>query len=296
MRRPLLKVALALLSVGGLLTLGAAPALADSPNGEIQQTVRVVGNGTSVWIDHSTIQSGSIRFAVSTTNPSTQQGGGSQVTLFRLNSGVTLDRFRHDLADEFNQHPKAAADGTRELTQDVHVMGLADVVKGSPELVTENLAPGTYYLMDLGNSVLPPALTTLSVRPAGPNIEQDSDLGSQLTATVTSADRFIAPRNWPHQGTYTFKNVSDTLHMMGIQRVKPGTTDADITKFFNGTSSNVPFMQGPSGGNDVTSPGVTFQVSYNLPAGTYVLLCFVADDKTGMPHAFMGMHKVIVLH
>jgi len=29
-------------------------------------------------------------------------------------------------------------------------------------------------------------------------------------------------------------------------------------------------------------------VSYNLPRGTYVLLCFVADDMTGMPHAIHG--------
>lgn len=36
-------------------------------------------------------------------------------------------------------------------------------------------------------------------------------------------------------------------------------------------------------------------MAYNLPAGTYVLLCFVADDVTGMPHALMGMHKVIQL-
>jgi len=296
MRRPLRKVALTLLSIGGLLTLGAAPAVADGPSGEVQQTVRVVGNGSSVWIDHSHIQSGSIRFAVSTTNPQTQDGGGSSVSLFRLNPGVSLDRFREDLADEFDQHPKAAADGTQDLTRDVHVVGLADVVPGHPEVVTENVAPGTYYLMDLGNMAFTPALTTLHVRSAGPRIEQDSDLRSQLTVMATSADRFVAPRNWPHAGTVTFKNVSDTLHMMDIQRVKPGTTDQQITAFFNGTNPNVPFMPGPGGGNDVTSPGVTFQLSYDLPPGTYVLLCFIADDQTGMPHAFMGMHKVIVLH
>jgi hypothetical protein len=296
MRRPVLKAALALLASGGLLVLGMPSALADSPNGEIQQTVHVVGNGTSVWIDHSTIQSGSIRFAVSSTNPPTQQGGGSTITLFQPKSGVSLDRFRADLADEFSQYPKVAADGTRELVQDIRAFGLADVVPGSPEVVTEFLSPGTYYLMDLGNSVVPPHLTTLTVRPAGAHIEQDSDLPSDLSVQVTSADRFIAPRNWPHEGTYTFTNVSDTLHFMSISRVKPGTTDQQITNFFNGTNPNVPFLPGPTGGNDVTTHGTTFQLSYDLPAGTYVLLCFVADDVTGMPHAFMGMHKIVVLH
>jgi hypothetical protein len=32
-----------------------------------------------------------------------------------------------------------------------------------------------------------------------------------------------------------------------------------------------------------------------LPAGTYVMLCFIADDEAGMPHAVMGMHKVVHL-
>jgi hypothetical protein len=287
---------LALLSVGGSITLGAAPALADGSEGEIQQTVHVVGNGSSVRIDHSTIRAGSIRFVESSTNPQTQMGGGSTITLFRLEHGVSVTKFQSDLADEFSQTPAVAAKGTRELVRDVHVMGLADLVPGWPEVVTENLTPGTYYLMDLANQAVPPKLTTLTVRSATARIEQDSDLRSQLTVWATSADRFVAPRNWPHKGTYTFKNVSDTLHMMDIVRVKQGTTDADISAFFAGTTKNVPFAQGPSGGNDVTSPGVTLQVSYNLPPGTYVLLCFVADDVTGMPHALMGMHKVVILH
>jgi hypothetical protein len=296
MRRPVLKIAMALLSVGGLITLGAGPALADDSDGEIQQTVRVVGNGSSVWIDHATIRAGSIRFVETSTNPQTQQGGGSTISLFRLNHGVTVQKFESDLADEFSQDPKVAAKGTRELVRDVHVQGLADIVAGWPEVVTENLTPGTYYLMDLANQGFPPKLTTLTVRSATERIEQDSDLRSQLTVWATSADRFVAPRDWPHKGTYTFKNVSDTLHMMEIARVKQGTTDADIAALFAGTSKNVPFVMAPSGGNDVTSPGVTLQVTYNLPPGTYVLLCFIADDVTGMPHAFMGMHKVIVLH
>jgi hypothetical protein len=36
-------------------------------------------------------------------------------------------------------------------------------------------------------------------------------------------------------------------------------------------------------------------VAYHLPRGTYVLMCFVADDMTGIPHALMGMHLVIEL-
>ncbi len=35
-------------------------------------------------------------------------------------------------------------------------------------------------------------------------------------------------------------------------------------------------------------------VNYDLPPGQYVALCFMPDPKMqGMPHAFMGMIKMI---
>ena len=52
-------------------------------------------------------------------------------------------------------------------------------------------------------------------------------------------------------------------------------------------------MQSPTMGTDVLTPGKALKLSYALRAGTYVLMCFVADDREGMPHAFMGMHKVV---
>ena len=45
----------------------------------------------------------------------------------------------------------------------------------------------------------------------------------------------------------------------------------------------------------VISPkyGETFH--YSLPAGKYLIRCYWPDDDTGMPHAFMGMWKLIWL-
>ncbi|SDX78319.1 hypothetical protein SAMN05661080_01168 [Modestobacter sp. DSM 44400] len=37
------------------------------------------------------------------------------------------------------------------------------------------------------------------------------------------------------------------------------------------------------------------QVAHDLPRGTYVPLCFIADEETGVPHAVMGTHEVVVL-
>lgn len=289
------------LLAGVAVVATAAPALAGGTHQEtrkegshrlLQQQVAVVGHGNSVTLSTDHVFAGSIRFAVSTTNKD-----GSEVSLFRLKPGKTLTDLYTALADEFSSTPLTAAKGTREIVATAIVRGLADVVPNYPETVTETLSPGQYYAMDLATPPSgPPALTPLKVLWGGRHVAQTSSLYSQVSVKTVD-EHFLAPRVWPHQGTYTFTNWSDTIHFMQLQPVTPGTTDQQIQAYFaSGSQAPPPFMvQGPSGGNDVVSPGYSLQVSYELPPGTYVLLCFVADDQTGMPHAVMGMHKVVVL-
>lgn len=299
--------AITAIATGGIVTAMAVPAVAGDGsdgdgNGEVQQVVDVVGNGTAVHLDNDEIYSGSVQFRVSTTAPQTQDGGGSNISLFQLKPGKTLADVTRSLHEEFSQDPQTAAMGTRDIVATADIFGLADVVPGHPATVTEFLKPGDYWLMDVAG-VGPdaaPKLTHLDVDAEGRrNIEQDSDLSSQVHVSTVD-DRFVAPTRWPHEGTYTFTNNADTIHFMDLQPVKPGTTDKDVQAFFDtilsGGDVPPPFIPGPTGGNDVVSPGNSLQVSYDLPPGTYVMLCFVADDKTGLPHAFMGMHQVIELH
>jgi len=293
MKRSIFRQVVLVVATGAVVLAGSSAAQAGGDHHGGRQTVDVVGNGSMVHVDRATVRSGTVRFKVSTTGAE-----GSGTTLFRLNRGVSLDKFFADLAEEFSQTPATAAKGTRDLTRDVWALGLADVVKGYPEVVTEKVERGTYYLMDLGSGPPPngrPALTTLTVR----GHDGRADVRSQVRVSTVD-ERFIAPRVWPHKGTYSFTNRADVIHFMVIQPVKTGTTDAQIQAFFDHAAANSnaqpPFARtGPSGGNDVVSPGGRIKVTYNLPAGTYVLLCFIADEDTGMPHAVMGMHRVIRL-
>lgn len=117
---------------------------------------------------------------------------------------MSLGKLLADAKDEFSSEPATAAKGTRELNRDGRFFGLALVVPGHPETVTENLQPGTYWLGDVANAIgagKPAQLVRLTVRPFGRS---------------------------------------------GFR-------------------------------------------------GTRMLLCFVADDMTGIPHAIMGMHLVIHL-
>jgi hypothetical protein len=298
--RQILRTAAAGLAACGLTALAIAATDAQAIAGTkaaASHCISVKGSGSTVSLSRTKIRNGTVCFAVSSANRGLPGGGGgSSVNMFQPKHGVSLARALNDFKDEFSSKPATAAKGTRELVRDVLFFGLADVVRGHPETVTDHLGAGTYYVWDpvsAAASGKPPVLTKLTVTRGG----TFPPLTGSVVVAATSADRFIAPGIWPHQGTYLFHNVADTIHFMQLIPVKPGTTDAQIQAFFNSHSKAAPsfFAAGPSGGNDVVSPGRFLQVAYNLPRGTYVLMCFVADDVTGMPHALMGMHMVIEL-
>ena len=117
------------------------------------------------------------------------------------------------------------------------------------------------------------------------------------TVKVTSSDRFVTPGTLAAKGTVRVRNASDTLHFMALMRVKKGTTAAQVQTYFDsGAQGPPPFAQtGPGVGMGVQSPGRPARLTYDVPAGTYVMLCFVGDDRTGMPHALMGVHHVVTL-
>ena len=293
--RGVLKGVTVVVSAGALIAFGAAAASAAVPS---SQVVNVVGNGSAVHLSKTTVHAGTVQFNVSTTVPAST-GSGSEITIFKPKGGATAATVLADLKDEFTQYPSIAAKGTRELVRDAGFYGLADPVQGTPFTVTEKLAAGTYYLLDAGLQppTKPSDLTTLTVTPAYVTDAQPA-VASQFTVQMTSADTFVTPRNWQHRGTVTVANVSDTIHFLNLVPVKAGTTDKQVQQYFDSGAQGPPSFAtgGSSGGSDVQSPGTSLQLTYDLPAGTYVLLCFVADDQTGMPHALMGMHKVVVLH
>lgn len=241
-----------------------------------------------------TIKAGLDTFTVVSNNKS--GGSASNITLFRLKGAATLTQVGADLRDEFGHAPASNAKGTRELVRDINAVGLADITGGARVTITTYLTPGAYYLMDEYNlqKVERPAFTRLLVTPGSGN----GPLHGSIYLKCTSNNRFIAPSSWPHADSYVFTNPSNTLHFMELQRVKPGTTDAQVQAALSSPSHRRPlfFLNGPTAGNGVVSPGSSVRVEYNLPAGTYVLLCLIPDDVTGASHAVMAMHKVIILH
>ncbi len=255
------------------------------------QQVAVHGGDAGLSLDRTSVPAGKVTFSVDTTS-----GVGSQVSMFTLANGATLRKVFADFKEEFSGGPKIAAQGTRDLNNDATFYGLADVSPRTPAKVTEVLLPGTYYLVDLGAMGSPSSLTaTLQVTPPVPGSASSLAALGQAQVMMTAADRFETSSSvLPATGTVQVTNNGDTIHFMDFSPVAPGTTDGDIQAFFLGAGPN-PFINGPSVGLDVIDPGRTALLSYSLPAGTYVMVCFVADAENGIPHALMGMHLVVTL-
>jgi hypothetical protein len=107
--------------------------------------------------------------------------------------------------------------------------------------------------------------------------------------------RFGGAKVLPAKGTITFRNKSsESPHFLDLLHVKKGTTKTDV---FNALMSNNPptfFLNGQVG-TDPVGEGNAQTLTYNLPKGEYVEVCFFPDPKTGMPHAFMGMIGIVTL-
>ena len=90
--------------------------------------------------------------------------------------------------------------------------------------------------------------------------------------------------------------VSGTLHALDLVPARPGTTDPEIQSYFDSGSDQPPpfLIDGPSVELPLRSPAKVVGFGWSLPPGTYIMFCF-ADDETGLPHAIMGMHKVVIL-
>lgn len=102
---------------------------------------------------------------------------------------------------------------------------------------------------------------------------------------------FALPRHFTGHGNYRFVDTAPAdAHELLLLRVKKGTTKAQVVDFFKkGGQGLPPFLLGFAGGSGALAPGGSDIVSLNLAKGDYVALCLVPDDKTGMPHAAMGM-------
>ncbi len=108
------------------------------------------------------------------------------------------------------------------------------------------------------------------------------------------------PASIPNKGLLTFKNAASQNHFIAMAKLKKGMTyrtsrsgSPPLSRVLPGRRRSTSASASDSG---VVSPGHSATFKYNVPKGDYVMVCFWPDATMGgMPHVFMGMHRVITV-
>ncbi len=287
--------AIAALTLGSTIASGAA-ATADAswrPGSAVE--VKLSAAGLQAPMRHA---GGTVTFRVETDDPA-----GRQLQIFRPHPGVGPDQVLHDFAQAVSHDPATSAAGIRAARADAEALGGALVTPQVPVTVSEDITPGTVYLVDFSEILAHPEVTPpvkalelcgdeggrLPRFPHGIVIQQETAAGPRFqTEDVRDAD-----------GDFLVHNSAPELHEMQLQPVAPGTTDDQVQAFFDslvqGNPIAPPFTGQPVGLGVISPDRDAVFHAHDLPPGTYVLLCFVPDDQLGVPHAFLGMHKIVQL-
>jgi hypothetical protein len=252
-------------------------------------------NGFTVSGASLTRHAGRVTFHF-TTNTSGNNGNGDDVELVQLRPGHTFAEARAAGGGGAGSPTQAAA-STRALQSTLHFFGGANLNLASQyEDITETLYAGTYYLVDIGAQ----ATQLVPIHVSGtPGPAAWPKIGATILVGNGSADRFKISGPIPAGSNILIRNNANgqTIHFTQFVPIVPGTTDATVQTVLNSNSNAAPpQILGPGFTAGILSPGTQEVVnSASLTPGTYVLLCFIADDVTGMPHALMGMHLVVTV-
>ncbi|HVK20747.1 MAG TPA: hypothetical protein VM677_05255 [Actinokineospora sp.] len=236
-----------------------------------------------------------LRAGVTTFQVSTPDFGGREVGLIQLKPGVQLDNLLTNLATVLHNDDLAAKKAAGDVVyRDSVLLGGAIVTPRAPQVFSQMLFQGTYYLVDYRSLA----------NPAATNHYQKITVGKGFAGCWPTIDhvvlqyqndagepRFRAPDTLKAGAKLLIVNLTDQMADSVFLPVRPGTTDEDINKFFTGQAAP-PFIGQPQGALPASSHyAVHYQA--DLAPGRYVLLSFVGDRETGYPGAARGMFKLI---
>lgn len=254
--------------VGSAVSAGAASSTAPA-------TVTVTMTKQIVRPDTQTVQAGAIEFVA-------KRGDHHQHTLVvaSLAKGFSLNQANHDVNAAFGGDVKAV----RTIDKKIHWYGGTD----APGRVVVNLSAGKYYLLDEDGN----GLGRLTV--TGPKADRTVPASSAtvFAAATTHGFGFKVKGTIAHDGWVTFSNKTDEPHFMEIQQVKPSTTRAYVRKHIQDRNQPAKILKAGQATAPV-GPGKSVLLKLHLPKGKYLIACFWPSRENGMPHAFMGMYKLV---
>lgn len=277
----------------GLVGFGAGTAASASHSGAVASTPKL-----KVTISKSLKLSGPRTFRAGRVALSLRAVGGErEVEVVSFKKGYTFKDLRADLlafgeSEGQNGPTKAGLRHLNHAVNHTHLYGGLDTVPGSPEKATFVLPKAGKYVLYNDSGNLPTQPRTLHVK--GPAVKRATPKSS-ATVIATSAKRFRGATTIPARGTLTFKNEStNSPHFLDLLHVKQGTTRKQVLNYLqSGSQAPPPFALQGQAGTDVLGEGHSMTMTYKVPKGEYAELCFFPDLQTGMPHALMGMIRIV---
>jgi hypothetical protein len=295
--RTSVRLGLAAVTATGLVAAGISGAEAaphhSAAASSSTPSLRVAVTDKGFYVDGpKTFPAGRVR--VSVDNARTKKE--AEIEVFQLAPGYRWTDLRSDyktmVTNLFAPHgnKKKGLKALNHIIDHVKAFGGFDVMAGKSARGTLLLpSSGSYILFN--DSSFPRNPHWLSVTsPVGPQRLAPAD-GNVVAKTNR---RFGGDSTLPAKGTIHFTNEStESPHFVDLQQVKPGTTRKDVISALQGNGPP-PFLKGVAG-TDALTTGQSMNVHVHLPAGTYAEMCFFPDPKTGDPHAFMGMVRIVHL-
>jgi hypothetical protein len=289
--------ALLLTATAGLAATGGAAEASGthhtSDRGAKSLTITIKTKAGSVALSDSKFRPGNTVFKVK------NAGDKGLIQVLRLKPGYTLPDAFGDFALAFPSDENTPPDvpAIKRIDKNVVFYGGIETPRTATRPANKWAVKidkaGTYYVVNLDANTL----TSFKVK------------GDKQKRTLPAKDGWINAAPGPGGAGNVFKagkhnaakgwmsttNSAHEPHFVDLEQVKKGTTDADVSAMFGGTGPPVFKQGGHAVDTGVISPGHTFLWTYGLSKGRYVAMCFWPGKADGMPHAFMGMHKVMNL-
>jgi hypothetical protein len=276
------------------ITVPAAPANAAGSMPVVDIAVASDGQAT---ISQTTMRPGVVEFHVGkTATIPADLGGNDSLSIVRTDQ---LDLILQTLpavfsADGSPETLAAAAQGMRQIHAistwygGTHEGGVWQVY----------LPAGNYYAMGATSTALglaKPVAFTVSGQPRSAKVHS-VQAAIWATGSVGQNQFRFAQLGKRSVTWFAFRNNAQEIHFLDINPVKPGTTTTQVNKAFSPASDGPPsWLTGPPYSFDVISPGVRVAVKHTIDPGKYVVDCFIPSETDGMPHALMGMYKLITV-
>jgi hypothetical protein len=210
--------------------------------------------------------------------------------IVRLPAGKTVDDVKAAFAS-----PESVPDW---FFQAVYPGSPGVIGAGGQSQAIVDLSPGEYVVFSIEAPERAQALTVFTADQTAEAAEPEA------TATVTVREFAFALPATLKAGKQVWKivNNGEQAHEVTLAQIPDGTTIEQIQTLMSlpEDAERPEGLPDPSafvtvGGLGFLSPGQAAWSVLDLEPGTYAAFCYVPDQQTGMPHAFMGMILVFTV-